>query len=239
MSTHSTRRRFLTHLGASGAALALAPSFVIARGARAGARDVSGPIELPKLPYSEDALDPVISSRTIGFHYGKHHAGYVRKLNAAIRGSEWEGKPLETIVAKAHAAGDSKRDVFNNAAQIWNHTFYWQSMRPGGGGKPSGKVLEALEKSFGGYEKFREQFLATSASQFGSGWGWLVQEKDGSHAVMKTANAELPQIHGKRPLMTVDVWEHAYYLDWQNKRKAYLEAFLDKLVNWELVEKSL
>jgi Fe-Mn family superoxide dismutase len=213
-----SRRRFLGSLALGGAALALG-----SRSLHATSRELSritgaGPVTLPPLPYKEDALDPVISARTIGFHYGKHHAGYVRKLNAVIRDTDWEEWSLEKIVTESHKKMDKDakmRGVFNNAAQIWNHTFYWESMRPAGGGKPEGAVLEAIEESFGSWELFRAQFLRTAGGQFGSGWGWLVLGEKNKLELISTSNADLPVVHGKKPLMTVDVWEHAYYLDWQ------------------------
>jgi Fe-Mn family superoxide dismutase len=192
---------------------------------------------LPELPYGLDALEPNISRQTLEFHYGKHHAAYVTNLNNLVAGTELEGKSLEdTILA---VSGDaSKAGVFNNAAQVWNHTFYWQSIKPGGGGTPSGALLEKINADFDSFEKFVEAFKAAGATQFGSGWAWLVLD-GGTLKVTKTANADLPLAHGQKALLTMDVWEHAYYLDYQNRRPDYITTFLDKLVNWDFVAANL
>ena len=184
-------------------------------------------IELPPLPYADDALDPHISARTISFHYGKHHATYVANLNGLIEGTPDADKSLEQIIADAGPGG-----LFNNAAQVWNHTFYWNSMTPSGGGDPSGDLAAALDKSFGSASAFKEELVTKGKGNFGSGWTWLVKDGDGL-AVINTDDADTPIKHGKVPLLTVDVWEHAYYLDYQNARPAYLETFVDKLLNWE------
>jgi Fe-Mn family superoxide dismutase len=193
--------------------------------------------QLPALPYSLDALEPHISRNTLEFHHGKHHAAYVTNLNNLVAGSELEGKSLEdTILA---VAGDaSKAGVFNNAAQVWNHTFYWQGMKPGGGGAPSGDLAAKIEADFGSFDAFKEQFKTAGATQFGSGWAWLVLD-NGSLKITKTGNADLPLAHGQKALLTMDVWEHAYYLDYQNRRPDYITTFLDKLVNWEFVAANL
>ncbi|WP_259780774.1 superoxide dismutase [Aestuariispira ectoiniformans] len=193
--------------------------------------------ELPALPYAKDALAPHISEETLDFHYGKHHNTYVVNLNKLVEGTENENKSLEDLI-KASAGDASKAGVFNNAAQIWNHTFYWNCMKPNGGGKPSGKVLEMIEAAFGSYDKFREEFKTACVTQFGSGWGWLVLDGD-KMAIMKTPNADLPMAHGKKALLTCDVWEHAYYIDFRNRRPDYVDTFLDHLVNWEWVESQL
>lgn len=193
--------------------------------------------ELPALPYAKDALAPHISEETLDFHYGKHHNTYVVNLNKLVEGTENENKSLEDLI-KASAGDASKAGVFNNAAQIWNHTFYWNCMKPNGGGKPSGKVLEMIEAAFGSYDKFREEFKNACVTQFGSGWGWLVLDGD-KMAIMKTPNADLPMAHGKKALLTCDVWEHAYYIDFRNRRPDYVDTFLDHLVNWEWVESQL
>ncbi|MDS4030872.1 MAG: superoxide dismutase [Candidatus Contendobacter sp.] len=227
------RRRFLTTLLAGSAALALgglAPS----RPARAAA---SGPFTLPPLPYADDALSPYISAQTIGFHYGKHHQGYVNKLNELVAGTPLADQPLAAVV-KATTGGADQAAIFNNAAQVWNHTFYWNSLRPKGGGKPSGALAELIEKSFGDYDKFKAEFAKTATSQFGSGWAWLVKDGD-KLVVTKTGNADTPIAHGQQPLLTVDVWEHAYYLDYQNRRADYVAAVLDNLINWEFAAKNL
>jgi len=192
---------------------------------------------LPPLPYPEDALEPDYSARTISFHYGKHHKAYVDNLNKLIAGTEWEGKSLEEIIRLA-AADPAKVGVFNNAAQVWNHTFFWHCMKPQGGGRPTGKLAKMLDEAFGSYEKFAEQFKATAVGRFGSGWGWLVLE-NGALKLVSTPNAETPLTKGQVALLTVDVWEHAYYLDYQNRRPDFVQAFLDKLVNWDFVAKNL
>jgi len=186
---------------------------------------------LPDLPYARDALAPHISPETLDFHHGKHHKAYVDKANELVKGTELDGANLETVIRSAWKAGNTA--LFNNAAQIWNHTFYWNSMSPKGGGKPSGKVAEAIDRDFGSFEKFAEAFKAAGAGQFGSGWAWLVV-KGGKLEVRKTANAETPITEaGVTPLLTMDVWEHAYYLDFQNRRPDYMGAFLEHLVNWD------
>ena len=192
-------------------------------------------IELPDLPYAADALEPHVSAETLGFHHGKHHKAYVDKLNAAIGGTQYEGQALETIIAASHEAADA--GVFNNAAQIWNHTFLWNSMSPDGGGEPEGALAEAINASFGDLAGFREKFKASAMGQFGSGWTWLVS-KGGALDIMSTGNAETPLTDGITALLTLDVWEHAYYLDYQNRRDAYIDAFLGELINWEFAAKN-
>ncbi|MCP9796523.1 superoxide dismutase [Cyanobium sp. Lug-B] len=193
--------------------------------------------QLPELPYGLDALEPHISRSTLEFHHGKHHAAYVTNLNKAIEGGELEGKSLEEVILAV--AGDaSKAGVFNNAAQVWNHSFYWQCMKPGGGGAPTGALAEKIAADFGSYEAFVEQFKTAGATQFGSGWAWLVLD-GGSLKITKTANADLPLAHGQKALLTMDVWEHAYYLDYQNRRPDYMTTYLDKLVNWDFVAANL
>lgn len=193
--------------------------------------------ELPALPYAKNALEPHISENTLNFHHGKHHQAYVTKLNELIAGTDLENKSLEDII-KASADDASKAGIFNNAAQVWNHTFYWNSMSPNGGGKPAGIVLEKIEESFGSYENFATEFKNAGATQFGSGWAWLVLE-DNKLKITKTPNAQTPLTTNAKPLLTMDVWEHAYYLDFQNARPGYMDTFLEKLVNWEFVEKNL
>ena len=187
-------------------------------------------INHPELPYAIDALEPHISARTLEFHHGKHHKAYVDKLAAAIKGTKYETQSLESIIESAHDAGDT--GVFNNAAQAWNHTFLWHSMSPKGGGEPSGVLAEAVASKFGSLEGFRDAFKQAAMGQFGSGWAWLVRSNDGVD-IVATANADTPLVHGTKALLTLDVWEHAYYLDFQNKRDAYIDTFLDSLVNWE------
>lgn len=195
-------------------------------------------IELPDLPFAQDALEPHISANTLSYHYGKHHAAYVNNLNKMIAGTDLEGKSLEEIILTVN--GDaSKMGLFNNAAQVWNHTFYWHSMSPNGGGKPSGKIGEAIDRDFGSYEEFAKAFTSAGGTQFGSGWAWLVSN-NGKLEVRKTANAETPLTEkGITPLMTMDVWEHAYYLDFQNSRPGYMNAFLEHLVNWGFAEANM
>jgi len=185
--------------------------------------------ELPKLPYAMDALEPYISKRTIEFHYGKHHQAYVNNLNKLIVGTEFENVPLETIVKKAGAG------IFNNGAQVWNHTFYWNCMKPRGGGDPSGALAGAITKNFGSLAEFKEKFSAAAATLFGSGWAWLIKKEDGSLEIVQESNAGNPLKYGAVPLLTCDVWEHAYYLDKQNLRPDYIADFW-KLVDWNAVE---
>ena len=194
-------------------------------------------IVLPLLPYAENALEPHYSAKTIGFHYGKHHKAYVDNLNKLIAGTPMEAKALEEIIMSA--AGDSSKiGMFNNAAQIWNHTFFWNCMRPGGGGRPKGDLAARIDAAFGSYEKFADQFKAAAVGRFGSGWGWLVREA-GALKIMSTANADTPMTSKQTPLLTVDVWEHAYYLDYQNRRPDFVQAFLDHLVNWDFAAANL
>jgi Fe-Mn family superoxide dismutase len=194
-------------------------------------------ITLPELPYAKDALEPHISAKTLEFHHGKHHKAYVDNLLKLIAGTDLESADLETIIKKS--AGDaSKAGVFNNAAQVWNHSFYWKCMSPDGGGTPSGAVADKIKAAFGGTDKFAEELKTAGATQFGSGWAWLVQKGD-ELQVVKTANADTPVAHGLKPLLTVDVWEHAYYLDYQNRRPDYLKTFVEKLINWDFVNACL
>ena len=194
-------------------------------------------ISLPDLPFAADALEPHISANTLGFHHGKHHAAYVANLNNLVAGTDLENKELEEIILAV--AGDaSKAGIFNNAAQVWNHSFYWNSMKPGGGGAPTGSIADKIAADFGSYEKFAEEFKTAGVTQFGSGWAWLVLDK-GSLKITKTANADLPLAHGQKAILTADVWEHAYYLDFQNRRPDYLATFLDHLVNWDFANANL
>jgi superoxide dismutase, Fe-Mn family len=188
-------------------------------------------ITLPPLPYADDALAPVISANTISFHYGKHHKGYVDNLNKMIAGTDLEKSTLEQIVKSTAGAAD-KQGIFNNAAQVWNHTFYWNSMKPNGGGKPSGDLAQKIDSTFTNFDNFKKELVTAATGQFGSGWAWLVSE-GGTLKVVKTPNAETPLTKGQTPLLTIDVWEHAYYLDYQNKRADYVNAVIDKLLNWD------
>ncbi|GAB2491148.1 superoxide dismutase [Arenimonas alkanexedens] len=185
-------------------------------------------IELPALPYDRTALEPHISGETIDFHYGKHHQTYVTNLNKQIEGTEFADMALEAIVRKAQGG------MFNNAAQVWNHTFYWNCLKPNGGGEPTGKLAEAINKAFGSFSAFKEQFTQTALTTFGSGWAWLVQRPDGSLALVSTPNAATPLTGSDTALLTCDVWEHAYYVDYRNARPKYVEAFWN-LVNWDFV----
>jgi Fe-Mn family superoxide dismutase len=190
-----------------------------------------------KLPYAEDALDPVVSAKTISFHYGKHHQAYVDKLNELAAGTAYEDMSLADVVKKS-AGNDKDKLIFNNAAQVWNHDFYWQSMAAKSS-EPSGKLKDALQSSFGGVKEFKEAFAKAAVAQFGSGWAWLVKGKDGKLEITTTSNADTPIAHGKTPLLTADVWEHAYYLDYQNRRPDHVKDWLDKLANWSFAEKNL
>ena len=192
---------------------------------------------LPDLPYDYDALEPAMSAETLKFHHDKHHNSYVEKLNKAIEGTELEKLSLEEIIQKT-ADDKDKKGVFNNAAQTWNHSFFWSCMTPKGGGKPEGALASQIDKDFGSYDAFRKEFLEKAAGQFGSGWAWLVIEA-GKLKVVTPSNADLPMTHGQQAILTCDVWEHAYYLDYQNKRAEYLNAFVDHLINWDFVNKLL
>lgn len=194
--------------------------------------------ELPPLPYDKTALEPTISAKTLEFHHGKHHQTYVTNLNNLVKDTPLADKSLEEIIRVAAADLPAKQGIFNNAAQVWNHSFFWNCMQPSGGGKPTGALLTKIEQAFGSYEKFVEEFKAAAVGQFGSGWAWLVDD-NGTLKITKTANADLPMVHGQKALLTVDVWEHAYYLDYQNRRPDFVQAFLDKLVNWNFVAKNL
>jgi len=187
--------------------------------------------ELPALPYAKNALAPVISEETMEYHYGKHHQTYVTNINKLIAGSEFEKMPLEEVIRKASGG------VFNNAAQVWNHTFFWQCMSPTGGGEPSGLLADAIRHKFGSFDDFRKKFVEAAVTQFGSGWAWLVKNADGSLSIEQTSNAGNPLTAGKAPLLTCDVWEHAYYIDFRNRRADFVEAFF-KLINWRFVEQN-
>ena len=198
---------------------------------------MSDPFTLPPLPYAEGALAPVISAQTLSFHYGKHHKTYVDTLNKLVAGTEFEGQSLEAII-KATAGKADKAPIFNNAAQIWNHTFYWHSLKPGAGGKPPAAIAQKIDAAFGDYDKFRAAFVQAALTQFGSGWAWLVS--DGSAlSLVKTPNAEVPFTKGLTPLLTIDVWEHAYYLDYENRRPEFVDAVIDRLLNWDFAGEQL
>ncbi|HTB78592.1 MAG TPA: superoxide dismutase [Polyangiaceae bacterium] len=188
---------------------------------------------LTPLPYDKNALAPHISAETLDFHHGKHHQAYVTNLNKALEGKPEANKSLEDVILS------SDGPVFNNAAQVWNHTFYWSSMKPNGGGQPTGDLADAIKRDFGSFEKFSEAFSNAAATQFGSGWAWLVLGKDRKLAVTKTPNADLPLKHGEKALLTIDVWEHAYYIDYRNARPKYIETFLKSLANWDFALENL
>ena len=224
-STRTTlnRRELLLATAAGAAVLTLGGLPATARAA--------APVVLPPLPWADSALAPVISANTIGFHYGKHHQGYVTNLNKLIAGTPLADQELAQIV-RATAGKADQAAIFNNAAQVWNHTFYWQSLKPGGGGEPPAALKAKMEASFGSVAACRKELTTAATSQFGSGWAWLVADGD-ALKVVKTGNAETPLTSGMKPLVTIDVWEHAYYLDYQNRRADYVAAVLDKLINWE------
>jgi Fe-Mn family superoxide dismutase len=207
------------------------------RGPQAKQGSSGTPLSLPRLPYAEDALAPVISARTIEFHYGKHHKTYVDTLNKLIAGTELANQPLEAIV-RASAGKPDKSKIFNNAAQAWNHAFYWRCLKPGGGGDPSGALRDQIAAAFGSVDKFRKDLATAAVEQFGSGWAWLVVD-GGKLKVVKTSNADVPFVSGQTPLLTLDVWEHAYYLDYQNRRADHVDAVIGKLLNWDFAAENL
>jgi superoxide dismutase, Fe-Mn family len=230
----ANRREFLIQSGAAAAAFAFS---LTSAGKAASARQKPVAIELPPLPYAQNALMPTISENTVSFHYGKHHQAYVNNVLKMISGTEFATMPLVDIIKRTSGKAE-QASLFNNAAQVFNHTFYWNSMKPGGGGEPKGRIGDRILASFGSYQKFADEFSAAAATQFGSGWAWLVLD-GGQLKVMKTANADTPVAKDIKPLLTIDVWEHAYYLDYQNRRPDYIKAFVDKLLNWDFAEKNL
>jgi superoxide dismutase, Fe-Mn family len=197
---------------------------------------MSAPFSLPPLPYADTALEPLISANTLSYHYAKHHKTYVDNLNKLVEGKDLASMSLEDII-HASAGKADMAGVFNNAAQVWNHTFYWNSLKPNGGGKPTGAIAAAIDKDLGGYDKFKADLSAAAVTQFGSGWAWLVADA-GTLKIVKTGNAEVPLTKGQKPLLTIDVWEHAYYLDYQNLRAKYVEALIDKLLNWDFANQN-
>lgn len=233
---HITRREFIqTSVGA-----ALVFSTAIAGEAFASSlnsKEATMTFTLPELPYAKNALEPHMSAETFSFHYDKHHQAYVTNLNNLIKDTPLASKSLEEIIVET-SKDSAKAGIFNNAAQVWNHTFFWHSMKPNGGGAPKGKIAEKINADFGSLDAFKEEFKKAATTQFGSGWAWLILNGD-KLEIMKTANADLPLAHGKKALLTIDVWEHAYYLDYQNRRPDFVSAYLDKLVNWEFAEKNL
>jgi len=228
------RREFLAGIGITGAAISLGAGkagrlYAAAQGASA--------VSLSPLPYAQNSLAPFISENTLSFHHGKHHQAYVNNTLKMIAGTDLEKATLEEIVKKTAGKPD-QAGLFNNAAQVFNHNFYWHSMKPGGGGEPHGRIAERINKSFGSYQKFVEAFSNAAAAQFGSGWAWLVED-GGKLQVIKTSNADTPITGSLKPLIVIDVWEHAYYLDYQNRRGDYIKAFVEKLLNWDFAQKNL
>jgi superoxide dismutase, Fe-Mn family len=230
---HLERREFLK-IGAVGAMASLTLGET---GSLIATPQIASGIGLPPLPYAQNGLAPTISENTISFHYGKHHQAYVNNTLKMISGTEFEKLPLEEIIKKTAGVKD-QASLFNNASQVFNHTFYWNSMKPGGGGEPQGKMADKIKEAFGSYQKFVEAFSNAASTQFGSGWAWLVQD-GGKLQVVKTSNADSPLTTSAKPLITIDVWEHAYYLDYQNRRPDYIKAFMEKLLNWDFAEKNL
>jgi Fe-Mn family superoxide dismutase len=238
--SQSCSRRTLLRTGLAGTA-----ALAWASGARAGAPAaagvpaeprVAGPIPFPDLPYAQDALAPHVSAQTLSFHHGKHHKAYVDNANKMLAGSSLESKSVEEIVRAA--AAEKNEPLFNNAAQAWNHAFFWRCMKPKGGGAPGGRIAELLKRDLGGLDGFKQTFADAAKSQFGSGWAWLVLDGE-KLAVEKTPNAETPLVRGRKPLLVIDVWEHAYYLDYQNRRADFVTAYLDHLVDWDFASKNL
>lgn len=231
-----TRRIFIRSAAATSMWLAVSGNGMAGDSTAPAAQPKDIAFQIQPLPYEQNALEPYISARTMNFHFGKHHQAYVDNLNKLVAGTCLAGQTLVKVVTET--AGSEQAAIFNNAAQVWNHAFFWHSMKPGGGGKPAGRLLQLIEASFGSYEKFRTDFMEKAISQFGSGWVWLVQDGD-SLRIEKTSNADTPMAHGRNTLLTCDVWEHAYYLDYQNRRKDFVQAFLDHLVNWDFAASQL
>lgn len=197
----------------------------------------TGPFELPPLPWKQDALAPHISAGTIGFHYGRHHKGYVDRLNKQVEGKRYAGMALEQVIA-ATAKDEADVAIYNNAAQAWNHTFYWKCLTPKGGGEPGGRLADKIKSDFGSFDEFKKQFTDAALNQFGSGWAWLILQDD-KLRVVKTSNADSPVARGTKTLLTIDVWEHAYYLDYQNRRNEYVQAVIEHLLNWDFAQANL
>lgn len=230
------RRRFLRGMLAGTVLLAGNFPGIASTISAMSSRPAREDFKLAPLPYPDDALSPYISARTLEFHHRRHHRAYIDKTNQLVQGTEYAKMPLEEIIKKT--AGNSEgHAIFNNAAQAWNHDFYWKSMKPGGGGAPPENLARRIEAGFGSFENFKKAFAEAAATQFGSGWAWLVADK-GSLKVVKTGNADTPLAHGRIPLVAIDVWEHAYYLDYQNRRGDYIAAFLEHLLNWDFAQKN-
>lgn len=232
-----TRRGFLKTLAAGAAVASIKGVPVMAQTSAVQKQEATMAFTLPDLPYPQNALEPHMSANTLGFHHGKHHKAYVDNLNKLLDGNPLAGKSLEEVI-KASAGDAAKAGIFNNSAQVWNHTFFWNCMKPNGGGNPTGKIADKINADFGSFDKFKEEFKTAATTQFGSGWAWLVLDA-GKLKTTKTANADLPLVHGQTAILTCDVWEHAYYLDYQNRRPDFVETFLTKLVNWDFANKNL
>jgi Fe-Mn family superoxide dismutase len=231
MKTRWNRRDFVATAGVAAAVAAASARFAAPAIAQAKA-----PYALPPLPYADNALDPVISARTISFHYGIHHKSYLDNLNKQVEGDPLGDLTLEALI-RSVAINPNRVAHFNNAGQVFNHNFYWASLRPGGGGEPKGALKDQIDKDLGGIDKFRTDFAATCVGVFGSGWGWLIWDRNAKKlAYARTLNADTPIVRGDAPLLTIDVWEHAYYLDYQNRRAAYVQAVIEKLINWDWAE---
>ena len=244
---NSSRRRFIGGALAASASLLVAKQ-ALAQSARPALADAGAAVPatppasnpslvLPPLPYAQNALEPYISATTLSFHYGKHHKGYFDKLNTLIESTPYKGKALDEIV-KGTAKNKAQQTIFNSAAQAWNHNFYWQSMKPKGGGSPTGDLKARIEKDFGSYDDFKAQFSQTAVDHFSNRWVWLVLDK-GKLKIVDTHDADTPVVHGLKPLVVSDVWEHAYYLDYKNARKDYITAYVDHLLNWDFVAQNL
>jgi Fe-Mn family superoxide dismutase len=229
-TTHPSRRDLL----AAGAALAAAAPLA----APAIVNAQTPAVEWPKLPYADDALSPVISSVTISFHYGKHHRFYYDNMIRLVAETDLKSQPLLDVI-KSSMVNPARIGIFNNAAQFWNHSFYWNSLSPKGGGQPTGAMKDAIEKSFKDYDTFKRDFAAAANGQFASGWAWLVADKDKKLSIQRSGNADTPVVRGFTPLLTIDVWEHAYYLDYHNRRADYTAAVIDRLLNWEFAAENL
>jgi Fe-Mn family superoxide dismutase len=225
-----SRRGLLAAAAGTAAAMSLNKVASAATPAATAAAPASGSITQPPLPYADNALDPVISSNTLGFHYGKHHKAYVDNLNKAIAGTPYADMSLEKMITGTYGKADQTA-IYNNAAQTWNHNFYWKSLKPGGGGEPPAALKQKIDAAFGSVDACKKELLTAATSQFGSGWAWLVSD-GGKLAVVKTGNADSPLVKNQKALLTIDVWEHAYYLDYQNRRPDHVTAVLDKLINW-------
>jgi Fe-Mn family superoxide dismutase len=235
MTTENNSKQGLTRREFTGLAAGLAAAAAVS--GLAGTAKAQQTLAFPALPYPEDALEPYISARTLSFHYGKHHRAYYDNTVKLLSGNPLAGQPLEKIIVES-AKDQASPALFNNSAQLWNHTFYFQGLKKGGGGPAPGKLGEMINKSFGSMDNFHKEFVDAAMGQFGSGWAWLVAD-GGSLKVVKTPNAVNPLVAGQKPILTADVWEHAYYLDYQNRRKDYLEAFMDHLIDWDFAAKNL